>query len=273
MITLGLRRVLLNPSAEVVFDPDAEAFFTRASITDDTQKSAWNSAVLSLKSASLWTKLELIYPFIGGDATSHSKNAKSDTFNITWAGTLTHDANGITGDGSTGWGDTGWATDSASIATQDSVHAFCYCRTETPTDLGRLLGTANNAGTSRIGVLPTASNLTNDGPHDGESGSPLAIGASSDFRGSMMVARTASNAKALYLRSLSPSTSTTASTAATTGTLGILARNFQGFGPDSFSNANLAFVSAGGGLDSTEYTTLNGIVKAFQDALGRSVAD
>lgn len=93
----------------VGFDADATAFFTAAGITDGTQKSAVNQLVLDLKAATVWTKMKIIYPFVGGDATKHSYNLKNPAnFQITWGGTVTHNANGYTGDGSTGYGATGF---------------------------------------------------------------------------------------------------------------------------------------------------------------------
>jgi len=60
-----------------------------------------------------WSKFRAVYPFVGGAATAHSINLVSPTTNqITWFGTVTHNATGITGDGTTGYGSTGigWDT-------------------------------------------------------------------------------------------------------------------------------------------------------------------
>lgn len=47
------------------------------------------------------------YPFVGSSATGHSLNLISSSYQITWGGTITHNASGVTGNGSTGFGNTG----------------------------------------------------------------------------------------------------------------------------------------------------------------------
>lgn len=85
------------------YDSDADAFFTAAGITDTTQKNAVNTMVLALKSAGVWAKSYAIYPFVGGDATKHSYNLKNTAaYQITFNGSWTHDANGITAGGAAG---------------------------------------------------------------------------------------------------------------------------------------------------------------------------
>ncbi len=92
-------------------DADAQAFITAASITDNTQKSAINTLVTSLKSANIWTKMKAIYPFVGGTATSHKFNLKDPrdldaAFRLVFAGGGTHSSTGYQLNGSNSWGDT-----------------------------------------------------------------------------------------------------------------------------------------------------------------------
>ncbi len=258
-----------------VYDPDAVVIFNAivaAGVTPTgTQKSGINTFVLSLKSASLWAKIELLYGFVGGTAATHAINWKTPgTNNITWAGTVTQDANGITPNGSTGWGDTGWATSAATIATQNSVHAYAYCRSTTPTDDGRFAAVSNTTGTSRIGLGRTSNKIEYDGAHANVSAA-AAVDVSTDFRGSSCISRTGSGSSIIYARALTPFTDGTASTSTCTGTMGIGARNFQTFGPDKFSNANLACLIFGGGLSGSDYTAQDAAVVALQTTLGRNV--
>lgn len=105
-----------STTTTIVYDPDAQAFFTAAGITGATdptgeQRNAVNNLVIDLKSNSLWTKLKAIYPFVGGTATTHKFNLKNpaDTdgaFRMVFNGGVTHNANGVTFNGSTGYGDT-----------------------------------------------------------------------------------------------------------------------------------------------------------------------
>jgi hypothetical protein len=99
----------VNLPAGTSYDSDAQAFFTAAGITNTTQKDAVNQLVLDLKAASVWTKLKVIYPFVGGDATKHSYNLKNPAaFQITWSGGWTHSSTGAAGNGTNAKGETGF---------------------------------------------------------------------------------------------------------------------------------------------------------------------
>lgn len=113
-ITSG--EVLQNYNAQVSrfsasYDSDAQAFFTAAGITDTTQKNAVNQLVLDLKSYSLWNKMNAIYPFVGGTATTHKYNLKDSrdlnaAYRLSFAGGWTHSSNGVTPNGVNGYADT-----------------------------------------------------------------------------------------------------------------------------------------------------------------------
>ena len=125
--TLGISQQGFTHTIPVVaFDPDAQAFFTTAGITDPTQQAAVSALVVGLKANGTWSKYHAIYPFVGGTASRHSFNLKNPaTFQITWGGTVTHDANGITGDGSTGYGNTGYRPSVSATAGSNSVSLYC----------------------------------------------------------------------------------------------------------------------------------------------------
>ena len=89
------------------YDADAQAFFTAASITDSGQKTAINTLVLGLKSASIWSKIPCIYPFIGGNSTSHSFNLKDPTkYQLTFFGGWTHSSTGAKPNGTNAYATT-----------------------------------------------------------------------------------------------------------------------------------------------------------------------
>lgn len=88
----------------VITDADALAFIAATGITDTTQKSAINSLVVSLKGYSIWNKLDVIYPFVGGTAFTHKFNLKNPadsnlTNRLEFFNAWTHNSNGITGNG------------------------------------------------------------------------------------------------------------------------------------------------------------------------------
>jgi hypothetical protein len=133
-------------------DPNADAFLTAAGIVDNTQRNALNNLVLSFKSTGVWDSLLAFYPFLGGTAESHKWNLKnpSDTdfvFRLSFGGTLTHDANGVKGDGTSGFADT-----------------FFNCYTDGGANTNLSLGVYVNEpitfGTSRVWIGTTTSTFT-----------------------------------------------------------------------------------------------------------------
>ena len=81
-------------------DPDAFRFIEIANITDPTQASAINGLVVGLKSNNLWDKMQVIYPFVGGNAFSHKWNLKdprdlNSEFRLQYVGVINHLATGV----------------------------------------------------------------------------------------------------------------------------------------------------------------------------------
>ena len=122
------------------YDADAQAFFTAVEGGGDTltttEKDATNQFVLDLKSAGIWTKMDVIYPFVGGTATSTKWNLADpqDTdaaFRITWQnpGNGVFSANGVQGDNSSFAGNTHY---NASVQFNGGArHLSVYCNQST----------------------------------------------------------------------------------------------------------------------------------------------
>lgn len=91
-------QIALGRSAFAITDVDAANFISAAGITDDTQKSAVEGLVTSLKAASLWTKAGFVYPFVGGTAAAHAVclTKPNPSFNLNFQGSWTHNSVGIT---------------------------------------------------------------------------------------------------------------------------------------------------------------------------------
>lgn len=89
------------------YDSDAAAFFTGAGITDAGEKDAWNTFVQGRKGfggSGYYSKFYVIHPYIGGDSTKHSYNAiNTATAQLSYSGGLTHNSNGMTGNGTDGY--------------------------------------------------------------------------------------------------------------------------------------------------------------------------
>ena len=105
------------------YTPEAEAFFTAASITDTTEKNAINQLVVDLQSASVWNKMDIIYPYVGNTSGSTSYNLKdTGSYQITWdLGTSGIDFNnGVNFSGSNNnYGRTGWIPSTTLTTAQD----------------------------------------------------------------------------------------------------------------------------------------------------------
>jgi hypothetical protein len=69
-----------------------------------------NDLIIGLYADNLWPLIQVLYPFIGGNAWSHSINAKNPLqHQITWSGAITHTAMGAVGvAGDSGRGETGY---------------------------------------------------------------------------------------------------------------------------------------------------------------------
>lgn len=85
-------------------DPDAQAYFTAAGITDATQKTAYNAHVLRGRADGWYAKEQVAYPFIGGTFTAHKIDAINPSgTQLTKVNTVTDSANGVQGDGVSGY--------------------------------------------------------------------------------------------------------------------------------------------------------------------------
>jgi hypothetical protein len=247
-------------------DPDAAAFIVAAGITNSTQKTAINQLVLDLKSYSIWTKMQAIYPFVGGTATSHKYNLKDPrdldvAYRLQFNGGWTHSSNGIQGDGSTGYADTFAAVSSTAIPNRAN-HWSSYNK--------QLPSSAKYTG-----IFDYPPNLTTYGWY-GASGSNW-FGGIQNFSNSGVACQTgfingtvtsASNA-VLYFNgsSIYSIGSTTSFGSGFNYYLG--AQNSSG--PSSYNNALVAFVSLGNSLTATNAANLYTAVQSFQTTLGRQV--
>jgi hypothetical protein len=93
-----------------ILDATWNDFKTTLSITDSTINSAMNTYTITRKSISATASLGA-YPMVGGTDVTHSRNlynpANTDAAKrILWAGTVTHNSNGVQGNGVNGTGDT-----------------------------------------------------------------------------------------------------------------------------------------------------------------------
>jgi hypothetical protein len=253
-----------RPVGPIVSDPDAQAFVNAAELTSQTQANAINTLVIGMKAQGLWTKMEAIYPFVGGTAFSHKFNLKNPTdsnaaYRLTFGGTVTHDSNGITGNGTNGYADTyfvpstGWSVGNAHIATYDRT-------------------TTQGLGNYTIGSFSTGNAVWiayNDSQYAYLGG---LNNVSSDGRINIsrlrVATRTANNVfKAFRDGTQVGVTVTAVQSTYPTANIRLLAAG----GLTAYSNHNLAFASVGRGLSDSETVAYNTLVNTFQTTLGRNV--
>jgi hypothetical protein len=253
----------------VPFDTDAQAFITAAAITDPTQQSAINTLVVDLKGYSVWTKMDALYPMVGGTASQHKFNLKNplDTdgaFRMTFHGGVTHSSNGITF-ATNGYADTKWLPSANS--TTSNVSGGAYSRTNLTADYA-LFGSLNLAFEG-LCVFPKASSgntffSANNNLTDGNANFVT------DTRGLFHVNKDSLTVTRLFRNGSSIRTATVVSTTPPAFALYYGARNYAGT-TQSYFNGNLAFAFLGDTLTLTEAANFYTAVQAFQTTLGRQI--
>lgn len=248
-------------------DADALAFISATGITDATQKSAICTLVTQLKDSSLWTKLQAIYPYVGGTATTHKYNLKDTaTFKMTWSGGLTHDANGVTSNGTTGYGNTTY-----SLSVSGTLNNTCfggYYRT----DVGESsadMGVRSNGGFANQTIYPRfATNTFYGGLNRIEAN--WATFTNTNSQGFYTVSRADNIEHRAYKNGVFKDATADTNTDLSNIAMFVCCYNENGT-PNFYSTRNHAFDFIGLNLTDAQQTTLYNIVQAFQTALGRQI--
>jgi len=252
----------------VSLDPDAQAFITATGITDSTQQGAINQLVLDLKSANIWSKMQIIYPIVGGTATTHKYNLKDPrdldaAYRLSFSGTFVHSANGANASVTSpvSYADTHWIPSNQTFT--NGVHWSANIYSEGSASLYNM-GIAQSGDWAIINDYG-ANNLDywNAG-----SGSYLTASTASGT-GYTLGTSNGSNVKALYVDG-SSAASNTAGSISSSQTIAayIWAVNDNGSalnGSDDVVN----FVTFGEYLTSTEVAALNTAKNTFNTTLGR----
>lgn len=265
--------MIINPYVfGAAFDPDAQAFITAAGITDNTQKTAINTLVLSLKANNIWQKFKAIYPFVGGTATTHKFNlinpADTDAaFRLVFSGGMTHSSNGILFGGVNGYCDTKLNM-STNYAVNTSTHISFYNRISTGAAVSAEMGVFD--GSIVIQLYVRRSDFSNQTFYNVNTGSALTF---VDTNGAAFYIANRSGTTMNGFRNL-VKTVTQTSAAGTRPSLNMFIGNLNvnGF-PNSglYSSRQCAFASIGDGLTDTDASNFYTAVQAYQTTLGRQV--
>jgi hypothetical protein len=257
----------------LVTDADAFAFVEVVGL-NETQAAAINTLVLGLKSNNLWTKMQAIYPFVGGTAYSHKYNLKNTSvFTATFNGALIHNSYGV-GSGSIGTG----YIDSNFLDTRDftdissSAHVSIY-------------GTVGNGATgvmqpiwnfnpttfnSNGGINFQTSNYTYGGAARIFGSSNMSVSTTTGL-GMNIITRTDATSNSFYYKTpLVDFNSNSVSAFRAAGTQGNI-KFLGGVYSNTTTMLGLGFASIGEGLSSTDAANLYTVVQAYQTTLGRQV--
>lgn len=267
---LGLRSyqyVSSGPS----YDPDAQAFFTAAGITNTTQKDAINFRVLSLKGTDIsynpsgldiWSKISRDLPFVGGSATSHKYDLKTAGICVTWAGGVTHDANGITGNGTNAYG----LMDVSPTDLGQNTGGFSIYSRNTAAIDHRAFGIYQTGPTSHFYIYPRYSdNNTYQGLNAGEQSE-----ANSDGSGNFIMTRQNATTYNVFIRG-SKTAKTSISNTPSVRSIVLLAAYIEAVIGD-YSTINLASATAFNlSLTDGEAAAMKAIDTQFQTLLSRNI--
>ncbi|MEO8648911.1 MAG: fibronectin type III domain-containing protein [Acidobacteriota bacterium] len=256
------------------YDDDAEAFFVAASITDSTEKAAIDAFVDSLKAASIWTKMQAIYPCVGSSAAQHKFNLKDPrdldaAFRLEFAGTITHASTGMTGDGSTGEADTNYA--GATSGANNNSHISVYVRSNSAAASMTEIS-AYDAGSERSWAIACRSTFPSSGRcrfdnynYIAASGADSIDFASTDARGFWINNRVSAGEFNAWKDGTKLGSGTTTSFTLPTGTLKL----FTNGAAATFSDREICFASIGVGLTDIEAGAFSTAVENLQAALAR----
>lgn len=260
------------------FDPDAEAYFTAAGITDPTEKAAVNQLVLDLKGTGstpngtdLWTDAAAFYPISPTSLSAAAYNLRDTTsFNMTWANSPTHASTGVTFNGSTQYGDTGFNPNVETLANGYDITLGAQIVNASVTAVGLMSAVLSTS--SRTGMLLISGNIYQD-IHN-TAGGRLITSAGGTLQGRMIVSadRIANGGRANYLNGTSLGTASTESQGIPVNlSLWVGAQN-NGSGGQNFTAIEMRFgLIIPKGLNATAVADLDDAIVRYSTALSRNV--
>jgi hypothetical protein len=262
--------MIINPYIYGVgYDPDAQLFITASGISG-TEATATNQLVIDLKAGGIWTKSKIIYPCVGGSASSMKWNlvnpVDSNAANrLVFAGGVTFSSNGMLFNGINGWADT-FLNMSTNFTTYD-VHLSANINSDWVGTLGQdhISAYASTSSANRLG----AASSTNETSFLGRlTPSASKIVTSTTHKGFWCGSRTANNVHN-FIGANGVITSETSVITSTLPNLTIGLGCRRSTVNDLYSGFGYSFYSAGVGLTTTEMTAFKTAVNNFQTTLGR----
>ena len=257
------------------FTPDAQAFISAAGITNPTQQNAINQLVIDLKAASVWTKLPVIYPMVGGTAAFHKWNLKDPrdldaAYRLVFSGTWSHASTGVTPTSS--HADTFFNPSTNSAAWKTSNSLLFYSRTSAAAGDGWVMGVGDTStGNPLFGL---AIRRTTGGLNIYDSGN-VATGRAqaSPLNGLGLTSGscTSATSRKLYRNGAVSATNVTSDTANASNASIYLGALRATAGSTLYQDNECAFAAIGDGLTDAEMSAIYTAVQAYQTTLSRQV--
>ena len=264
---------LMSPKSSL--DPDAQAFITAATITDTTQKAAIDKLVVDLKGYGIWSKMNAIYPFVGGTASQHKFNLKNplDTdaaFRLVFNGGWTHSSTGALPNGTNAFADTKLSTLTNSLTTANT-HMSYYARTISTASDGAEMGNYNAVGGIPGGLVIQGKSGSGNNRYFYTVSSAASRSVAASPTGFICGSSVSASRRDLFLNGTNVANNTTLDNWIPLSESIYIAAANSGNTPISYANVQFAFSSIGNGLTNTEAANYYTAVQAFQTTLSRNV--
>ncbi len=267
-----------GPTPPPVLDPDAVAFLTAAGITDPTIESAINTLVVDMKTASIWTKMKAVYPFVGGTASTHKWNLVNplDTdaaFRLNFIGGWTHSANGALPNGTNGYANTHIISNISFNNTTFSAVGY-YSRTNTATTSSEYDCGSSGSGNPHLQLILRRSTNFRYFASDTPTGCTYRGAgdtSSTDGRGFFIGTQQGTDAR-LFVNGVNVTSNNYA-------TVGLIINNLKNYigalnnagSPALYGNKECALWFASTTLTNSDAIAFNAAVNTFQTTLSRNV--
>ncbi|MDF3076120.1 MAG: hypothetical protein K0S09_9 [Sphingobacteriaceae bacterium] len=252
-------------------DADAKAFITAAGITDAGQKTAINNLVVAAKAHGWWSKCVAIYPIIGGSASTHKYNLKDPrdldaAYRLTFSGTITHNSQGMKGDGSTAFADT-HIVPTVNL-TFNSTHISYYGFSNSTKSNSTEIGAYNGGGVQELAMVTRRSSGTYFSGQYDETGSYI-IGTVASGIGYFLSNRTNATTHRMLKDGtlLGSNTVSTGTSTPPTVSIYIMAMHYPaGGGTVAYSDSGCEFATVGAGLTTGEEAAQLADITQFHNA-------
>jgi len=251
--------------AQTPLDGDAARFLQVTGVTGQNEVFALNNLVQKLKYANLWTRYQIIYPFLGTTSTTQKFNLKNplDTnaaYRISFVNGGTFNASGYTSDGVNDYGNTNLIGTSMGAGLNNFSVSY-YIKDNTTTGVFDM-GTRNNT----FWLSSVFRNASGQFTTRAFNNTASAL-THSYTTGLATISRAAA---ANYIHAVNNTSATATQTSTGRPAYNLVIGAYNDFGNVGlFAGRNYQFFSVGNSITLAEHTTLWNIVAEYQSNLNR----